>query len=271
MGLSHYRTSFGVRSYEIGRLGFISTGTLLRYLEHIATEASAAAGFPRSWYDEHDSAWVVRQMTFEVERPIILTDELAFDTWPSQYVRIQAYREYLVTSQSTEHPLARARAHWVYVGRQRGLPIRLPADIPEHAVADPQTVNFSALPVITAPGDTLPSFQQSLTARAYEADIMGHINNTIYMDWLEEAVQSALTQLPAGLLGQPPESGGLLRAFLQRGVIDYMKASLPGDQLAVITTLKGRYQDGLAWSQVIQRNDSEEVLVRAETCWAWLP
>ncbi len=271
MGLSHYRTSFGVRSYEIGRLGFISTGTLLRYLEHIATEASAAAGFPRSWYDEHDSAWVVRQMTFEIERPIILTDELAFDTWPSQYARIQAYREYLVSNQSSEQLLARARAHWVYVGRQRGLPIRLPADIPEHAIPDPQTVSFTPLPVITAPGDTLPGFHQSLVARTYEADIMGHINNTIYMDWLEEAVQNALAQAPIGMPVQQSEPGGLPRIYLQRGTIDYMKPSLPGDQLEVLSTLAGSFHNGLAWSQVIQRKDSAEVLVRAETCWAWLP
>lgn len=270
MGLSHYRTSFGVRSYEIGRLGFISTGTLLRYLEHIATEASAAAGFPRSWYDEHDSAWVVRQMTFEVERPIILTDELTFDTWPSQYARIQAYREYLITNQSSGRPLVRARGHWVYVGRQRGLPIRLPADIPEHAIPDPQTVSFSPLPVITPPGDTLPSVHQNLVARTYEADIIGHINNTIYMDWLEEAVQNALAQVPASMLGHQPEPGRLPRIFLQQGTIDYMKPSLPGDQLEVITTLAGSYQDGLAWSQVIQRKDAAEALVRAETCWAWL-
>ena len=100
MAISHYNTSFGVRSYEIGRYGIISAGTLLRYLEHVATEASAAAGFPRSWYDEQHSAWVVRQMTLELTRPITLADELAFDTWPAQYARIQAYREYIVASQS---------------------------------------------------------------------------------------------------------------------------------------------------------------------------
>ncbi|HEY7346742.1 MAG TPA: acyl-ACP thioesterase domain-containing protein [Ktedonobacterales bacterium] len=271
MGLSHYHTSFGVRSYETGRLGIISTGTLLRYLEHVATEASAAAGFPRSWYDEQDSAWVVRQMTLEVDQPIVLTDELNFDTWPSQYARIQAYREYLVTSQNSDHLLARARAHWVYVGRQRGLPIRLPAEIPEQAIPDPQTVTFSALPIITPPGDTLPTFHQSLIARSYEADIVGHINNTIYIDWLEEAIHSAFAQLPVDLIGQHAEQRHNLRAFLQRGVIDYMKPALPGDTLEIITTCTGSYPHGLAWSQVIQRKDSEEPIIHADTCWSWLP
>jgi acyl-CoA thioesterase FadM len=269
MGLSHYTTSFGVRSYEIGRLGIISTGTLLRYLEHVATEASAAAGFPRSWYDEHDSAWVVRQMTLELNRPITLTDELAFDTWPSQYARIQAYREYVVTSQTSGQTLARAHGHWVYVGRERGLPIRLPANIAEQAIPDPQEVPFSTPPELTPLKEPLPAFQHSLTARRYEADIVGHINNTIYVDWLEEAIHSALAQLPPRLLTHHPVSGNVAQAFLQRGSIDYTKASLPGDALEVMSTCLGTYGQGVAWSQVIQRAGSEGIIMRAETYWSW--
>lgn len=271
MGISHYVTSFGVRSYEIGRLGIISTGTLLRYLEHVATEASAAAGFPRSWYDEQDSAWVVRQMTLAVERPILLTDELTFDTWPSQYARIQAYREYLVTSQHTGQELARARGHWVYVGRQRGLPIRLPANIPDQAIPDPQTVTFPPLPLITPPRNDLPSFHQRLIARVSEADIVGHINNTVYLDWLEEAIHSALEQFPTSVLSLPPASANVTHAFLQRGTIDYMKPLRPGDALEIVSACTGSYEHGLAWTQTIQREDTEEPIVRAETYWAWLP
>jgi acyl-CoA thioesterase FadM len=270
MAISHYTTSFGVRSYEIGRYGIISAGTLLRYLEHVATEASAAAGFPRSWYDEQHSAWVVRQMTLELTRPITLTDDLAFDTWPAQYARIQAYREYIVSSQRDEQPVARAHAHWVYVNRERGLPIRLPAHITEQAIPDPQMVSFSPLPAITPLSDGPRTFELSFPARYHEADIVGHINNTIYMDWLEEAVHSALAQLPTErLLAQNDQQGGR-RAFLQRGAIDYMKPSVPGDHLLILSTLVGSYADGLAWSQTIQRAASEEPLVRADTFWAWL-
>ena len=270
MAISHYNTSFGVRSYEIGRYGIISAGTLLRYLEHVATEASAAAGFPRSWYDEQHSAWVVRQMTLELTRPITLADDLAFDTWPAQYARIQAYREYIVSSQRDDQPLARAHGHWVYVNRDRGLPIRLPAHIVEQAIPDPQMVSFPPLPAITPLSDGPLTFELSFPARYSEADIVGHINNTIYMDWLEEAVHSALAQIPYARL--PPESEHQRgrRTSLQRGAIDYMKPSIPGDHLLIQSTLKGSYQHGLAWSQTIQRAASEEPLVRADTFWAWL-
>lgn len=270
MAISHYTTSFGVRSYEIGRYGIISAGTLLRYLEHVATEASAAAGFPRSWYDEQHSAWVVRHMTLELTRPITLADDLAFDTWPAQYARIQAYREYIVSSQHDDQPVARAHGHWVYVNRERGLPIRLPEHIVEQAIPDPQMVSFSPLPAIIPPGDEPLTFELSFPARYAEADIVGHINNTIYMDWLEEAVHSALAQIPTERL--PAQNGHQRgqRAFLQRGTIDYMKPSTPGDHLLILSTLAGSYADGLAWSQIIQRAASQEPLVRADTCWAWL-
>src|SRR5690242_16668995 len=148
MGISHYHLSFQVRSYEVGRLGIVSSGTLLRYLEYLATEGSAAAGYPRSWYDEHDTAWVVRQMAFEQERPLALGELLALETWPSQFSRIQAYREYLVSTASTGQVLARAHAHWVYVSRQRGLPTRLPADFTDHAIPDPQEVMLAPMPAI---------------------------------------------------------------------------------------------------------------------------
>ena len=271
MGISHYNTSFEVRSYEIGRYGIISAGTLLRYLEHVATEASAAAGFPRSWYEEQNSAWVVRQMTLELTRPITLADELAFDTWPAQYARIQAYREYIVSSQRDDQPLARAHGHWVYVNRERGLPIRLPAQIVEQAIPDPQMVSFSPLPAVIPLSDGPLTFELRFPARYYEADIVGHINNTIYMDWLEEGVHTALAQIPPDRLFSQPDQPRGRRSFLQRGAIDYMKPSIPGDHLRIQSTLVGSYLDGLAWSQTIQRAESQEPLVRADTFWAWLP
>jgi len=270
MAISHYTTSMCARSYEIGRDGIISAGTLLRYLEELATQASAAAGFPHSWYEEHNSGWVVRQMTFELHRPLALADRLFLDTWPAQYSRIQAYREYTVSDEQNQHPLAIAHGHWVYVSRQQGLPIRVPAEIPEHALADPKMVQFSPLPANTPASDGPLTFEFSLTARSYEADSLGHINNTIYMDWLEEAVHAALAKLPATYLPQPSVDQGRCVAFLQRGTIDYMKASLPGDQLLITSILQGSYERGLAWSQSIQRAPSTEPLVRAATYWSWL-
>jgi medium-chain acyl-[acyl-carrier-protein] hydrolase len=270
MGISHYRMSFQVRSYEVGRLGMVSAGTLLRYLEHLATEGSAAAGYPRSWYDEHETAWVVRQMLYEQERPIGIGEQLALETWPSQFARIQAYREYLVSSADTGQMIARAHAHWVYVSRQRGLPIRLPADFADYAIPDPQEVRLAPAPTIQLFAEEAPHFRMVLRVRRSEADTMGHVNNTVYMDWLEEAAYEAVEAFPTSFVEQhdlPPARG---RCFVKQARLDYMKPCLPGETVEVETICVGRYEAGLAWHQTITRPATEEVLLRAESLWAWL-
>jgi acyl-CoA thioesterase FadM len=270
MGISHHSLSFQVRSYEVGRLGIVSSGTLLRFLEHLATEGSAAAGYPRSWYDEHDTAWVVRQMSFEQERPLGIGEQLALETWPSQFARIQAYREYLVSNATTGQILARAHAHWVYVSRQRGLPTRLPADFVDHAIPDPQEVRLSPAPAIQPFMKQAPRFQIMLRARRSEADTMGHVNNTVYMDWLEEAVYEAVEAFPTDGVGQHHLPSMRQRCFVKQARLDYMKPCLPGEMVEIVTLCVGRYEGGLAWQQTISRPATGEMLLRAESFWSWL-
>lgn len=269
MGISHYHLSFEVRSYEVGRLGIVSSGTLLRYLEYLATEGSAAAGYSRRWYDEHDTAWVVRQMAFEQERPIELGELLALETWPSQFARIQAYREYLVSNAATGQMLARAHAHWVYISRQRGLPTRLPIDFTEHAIPDPQEVTLAPTPAIqTVTGEPF-QFQMGLRARRSEADTMGHVNNTVYMDWLEEAIYEAAEALPSSLFEESRVLSSRQRCFVKQAKLDYMKPCLPGERVEIETTCVGTYEGGLAWQQTITRAATKEALLRAESLWSW--
>src|SRR5262245_53718920 len=85
-----YSESLLVRSYEAGRDGVVSPGTLLRYLEHLATRASAWVGFDHVWYETHDSAWVVREMALELGTPPRMNDELRMATWISGFRRVQA-------------------------------------------------------------------------------------------------------------------------------------------------------------------------------------
>ncbi len=270
MGISHHHLSFQVRSYEVGRLGIVSSGTLLRYLEYLATEGSAAAGYPRRWYDEHDTAWVVRQMAFEQERPIELGELLALETWPSQFARIQAFREYVVSSAGTGQMLARAHAHWVYVNRQRGLPTRLPVDFTEHAIPDPQEVTLSPAPPTQEVAGESFQFRMGLRARRSEADTMGHVNNAVYMDWLEEAIYEAVEALPSSFCEGSTMFATRQRCFVKQAKLDYMKPCLPGEMVEIETACVGTYEGGLAWQQTITRPATKEMLLRAESLWSWL-
>ena len=78
-------------------------------------------------------------------------------------------------------------------------------------------VAFSSLPTIIPLSDGPLTFELSFPARYYEADIVGHINNSVYMDWLEEAIHSALAEIPSERLPSQNDQQSGQRAFLQRG------------------------------------------------------
>src|SRR5258708_34386432 len=85
-----------VRSYEVASTGHVSAATIFRYLEHVATLASADRGFDSRWYVDHGAAWVVRDMRVRFGRLPGIGDELRLATWVSGVTPVQAQREYAV-------------------------------------------------------------------------------------------------------------------------------------------------------------------------------
>jgi acyl-ACP thioesterase len=215
-----------VRSYEAGRDGLIRPGVVLRYLEHLATRASAALGFDNRWYRDHNGAWVVREMSLLIGALPGIDDDLRLFTWVSDFRRVQATRDYLVIHASTGRLVARASARWAYIDRERLMPARIPDAITArmgpwgHGMRTRQT----GLPLGAAP----LAAEMPVTAREYEADTQQHINNCVYLDWFEEAAHQAAAT--GALTGAP------VRLRPRFYALEYIRPTQPGAALSIATT-----------------------------------
>lgn len=223
-----------VRSYEAGRNRRISPATTLRLLESLATEASTTLGYSPEWYVEHGSAWLVREMRIVLGDLPTIGDELLLGTWLSEWRKVQAFREYAIWRPGSDTLVARARARWAYVDRHRGVPLRVPAEMVERfSPLGPPMRRRSPLIVPLAGAYTAaPTLHtMHLNARETEADVNQHINNTVYADWLAEALYRTLNE-------RSLESAD--RELRPRDYqIDYMRPTVPGDHLRVETALAG--------------------------------
>ena len=215
-----------VRSYEAGRNRRIGLGTTLRLLEFLATEASSARGFPPGWYVEQGSAWLVREMRIVLGDLPTIGDELLLGTWLSEWRKVQAYREYAIWRPGSRTLVARARARWAYVDRDRGVPMRVPEEMVER---------FSPLGPAMRQRPPMPRYASTpagthvmhLMARENEADVNQHINNTVYADWLAEARYRALSELSIELTE---------RELMPREYhIEYRRPTVPGDHVRIET------------------------------------
>lgn len=221
-----FRDSLTVRSYEAGRMGGTHPATILRYLEHLATGASAALGFDNRWYRDHNSAWVVREMSLLLGDLPQIDDALELSTWVADFRHVQATRDYLVTRADSGRLVARASARWAYINRERLLPTRIPMDL--IARMGPWGCAMRARQPKALLSDAPIVSEAHLTAREYEADTQQHINNCVYLDWLHEAAWQTAAQ--GALTGAP------IRLRPRFYHLEYIRPAQPGDALTVATT-----------------------------------
>ncbi len=234
-----YVAGYRVRFDEAGADGRVRTSALLRYAQDIAWRHSEDLGFDRQWYTERGRWWVVRALELEVLAPTSMGRTLRLSTAVIGHRRIWARRvgECRLADGSL---VASIISDWVILDA-RGRLVRIPEDF-GRSFSNPDL-----------PGEILrvdqgeparESARLEIRVRPQDLDPMGHVNNAVYLDWIEEVLlasgrNEAVIALPR-----------LLR-------LEYRASAEPGDAVVAIA-----WADEAAWHVRISRADGAE-LVRA--------
>lgn len=120
---------------------------------------------------------------------------------------------------------------------------------------------------LTLPGDARPRYTLTLRVRQYEVDILGRVNNVVYLHYLEQvAVEHAdsmgFTRARMAALG------GLF--VVHRHEVDYLGAAEAGDTLAVTTWVESFSGARATRAYIIVHTGTGKRIVTARTVWAWL-
>lgn len=233
-----FLAGYRVRFDEAGPDGDVRASTLLRYAQDVAWRHSEQLGFDRSWYQARELGWVVRGCELELHLPIPMGRTLRVSTAVVGHRRIWARR--LGECRLADGRLAaRVTTDWVLLDARNRV-VRIPADF-GLAFANPE-VQAEILRVPAMAGAPLRTL--GVAVRRSELDPLDHVNNAVYVDWLEEALASA-GWLPAGATARTIR-------------LEYLASAAGGDD--VVVELRGRAD---AWSGVVRRADGLE-LVRAQ-------
>jgi acyl-CoA thioesterase FadM len=255
-----FTTHLCVRHHELDTRGELPNGTLFRLFQETAMRVTRDAGFGVEWFMERHTVWLVYQMTVEHLRPIRYPDELAVTTWLSDAQKVRTHREYLARNAATNEVVARGRAYWVHLSGETFLPARIPPEV----IARFQPNGVCAVPHSEPRAYALPAYLPPLEYRArrpvnrYEADGLQHVNNAVYVDWLEEALADTVAHL----------ASPTRRLCVRRHDIEYARSALPGDEVEIVTRLVGAGQCVSAWQLEIRR--AEELLVRDHITALWV-
>jgi acyl-CoA thioester hydrolase len=207
--------AFRIRFDECGPDGTARAATFLRYAQDMAWSHSEAAGFDRDWYRGQGIGWLARCVELEVRGVARMSEAVTVSTEVVGWRRVWARRESEVRAAADATLLATVRTDWVMLGAS-GAPARVP---PLILAAFPVTLP-SFEPVRVPLAITPPEATRSvLRVRRHELDPLGHVNNAVYLDWLEEAVAGAGAE------------GALERPRIAR--LEYVRPAQPASEVAV--------------------------------------
>ncbi|MBW4642509.1 MAG: acyl-CoA thioesterase [Goleter apudmare HA4340-LM2] len=98
-------------------------------------------------------------------------------------------------------------------------------------------------------------------------DALGHVNNAVYQNYLEQAAIEHSEHL--GLtLDLYRELGGVF--VMRRVEIDYLRPSVAGDTLEVTTWLREIRGTRAYRRYEIRKQSEDDLLVTAEALWVWV-
>jgi acyl-ACP thioesterase len=234
-----YLAGYRVRFDEAGANGLLRTSALLRYAQDVAWRHSEELGFDRAWYQERGLGWVVRGCELQVGEPIPIGHTLRVSTAVVGHRRIWARR--LGECRLADGAVAATvTTDWVLLDARNRI-VRIPADF---GVAFTNPEVRSEILRVEAPTGA-PAATLDLRVRPSDLDPLDHVNNAVYVDWLEEALEAA---------GWADAIAVLPRTYR----LEYLASAARGDEVAI--ALHGVAD---AWSATIRRADGAD-LVRAE-------
>lgn len=235
-----YAAGYRVRFDEAGAGGLLRTSALLRYATDIAWRHSEDVGFDRAWYTEQGRWWVVRAVELDVLAPVLMSRTLRLATAVVGHHRIWARRrgEFRLPDGTLA---ALVTTDWVIIG-ERGRILRIPAEF-GGAFPNPELDGeIIRVPVpVAPPGAT----RLAIGVHPRDLDPMGHVNNAVYLDWIEEAVAAA-------------GDTAVIEALPRRIAIEYAASAEPGDRVEAVAWPA----DGGWWLRLSRSSDGAD-LVRA--------
>jgi acyl-ACP thioesterase len=215
----------------------VRTAIYLAWTADIAWQHSTLVGFGRDWYSSRGLFWLVRAVRLDVLRPIRTYQDVFVSTQVPGYRRIAARRHSEVLDASGEL-LASLEIDWVMVNG-RGMPTRVPEQMLQFAADRSATFEMLRVSLPETPPDAV---EGSFHVRRRDLDPLDHVNNSVYIDYVEEALEAA-------------GHGALLTAAPRRYEIDFVASAERGDRLVGRTW---PVEGGCAYR--LSRADGTEVL-----------
>jgi acyl-CoA thioester hydrolase len=267
MPLTHTRT-FRVRFYECDANGHLNSAYYLRYMQETAFEASAAAGYDMTRYDQMQRHWLIRESQVEYLLPLRYDQRVAVTTWIADFRRVTSRRAYEFRLAETGELAARAFTDWVFLDTANNRPSSIPQSLVDDFFPEGTPAHFPPRkPFPTSPPPPPGVFCMHRQVAWQDIDAMQHVNNAVYMEYVNECsfqVCAAFHWPWQRML----EQGFVI--FLRQARLQYLQPAVLDDELEIATWVSSLHRASAGRHYTIHRARDGILLAQAYTMGVWV-
>lgn len=267
MALIHERT-FRIRFYECDAYGHVNHANYLRYMQEAAFDASTAAGYDFSRYDEINRFWLIRETDINYLRPLTYGDSVVVKTWVLDFRRVRSRRAYELRDLATGEVVAQATTEWIFLNSQSLRPVTIPAEMVDAFFPDGPPIEVPPRePFPKAPAPPPGVFKLRRWVEWRDIDGAQHVNNANYLAYFEEcSVQVARAY--GWPMARMMEAGFGIVARRYR--IEYRQPAVQDDELELATWVSDVKRATAVRHYTVRKAGDGALLARAHALWVWV-
>jgi acyl-ACP thioesterase len=171
----------------------------LDLFQEIASDHAEDLGVGREAMSVTGQVWILSRISVQWDTRPKWRDSLTVRSWPRGSDKLFALRDYDIRDQE-DRPLVRGRSGWIILDREKRRPLR-PQAVMESL---PRNEGLDALPdgpvslSFPGAGEEGAGVKAGERRAAYsDIDYNGHVNNTRYIEWIQDIVEPGILERAA--------------------------------------------------------------------------
>lgn len=161
-------------------------GSFFKLIQEAAVLHSEQVGYDTQTLLDRGEVWILNALEAEIYRYPQLREEVRVVTWHKNSKGFKAFRDFSVYA--GEEKLAAASSLWLFFDIHKKRLIRVPAETGRDYTSEPEDALESTIGSWKPREDFKPAFVTDICMRHSDFDPLNHVNNAVYLDYLETLV-----------------------------------------------------------------------------------
>ncbi len=158
-------------------------GSVFKLIQEAAVRHSEQVGFDTQTLLDRGEVWVLNAMAAEIYRYPELGEEVRVVTWHKKSKGFKAFRDFFIYAGSEK--LAAATSLWLYFDINRKRLLRVPVETGRLYTTEAGDAIAGVVETWNPDEQFTPEFETGITIRDSDFDPLNHVNNAVYLDYLE--------------------------------------------------------------------------------------